>query len=174
VRFIPNELFLFVLGVFGYAAKLAWHYISNYTIASILILGACYIVHLYIKRKRRLAKTQELFKSVLDAAYDRLAQCDNNEGYAALMLRDDIGRDLYPTNQRERAFLYNNVWPGVIVEVHSDNRVRKFRKEANGKNLEHWDLHTQSKKGRILRKSLGSTPKLDAGVSLAPAISRDP
>ncbi len=98
----------------------------------------------------------------MEAAYDRLAQCDNNEGYAALMLRDDVGRDMYPTNLRERTFLYTDVWPRVILEVHSDNRVRKFRKEANGKNLEHWDLHKQSKKGRILRKSSGSTPKLDA------------
>jgi hypothetical protein len=127
-----------------------------------------------MKKKRRLAKIQDLLEPVLEAAYDRLAQCDNNEGYAALMLRDDVGRDMYPTNLRERTFLYTDVWPRVILEVHSDNRVSKFRKEANGKILEHWDLHKQSKKGRILRKSLGSTPKLDAGVSPPPAISRDP
>ena len=31
-------------------------------------------------------------------------------------------------------------WPRVIIEAHSDNRVRKFGKEVSGKNLEHWAL----------------------------------
>ncbi|KAL7487568.1 hypothetical protein ACHAW6_013134 [Cyclotella cf. meneghiniana] len=176
LRIMSLELFFFSLGALAYLAKLAWYSISNYTIPSVIVLVLFYIGNLYIKRRRRLEKINTLLEPVLEQVYDRLAVCDNNEGYAALMLRDDIGRDMYPTKLAERAFLFNEVWPRVILEVHSDNRVRKFRKEANGKDLEHWDFHKQPKKGRLLRKSLGgSSQKFDVGAKReSPTVSRDP
>lgn len=163
-------------GIFWHLAKFAWYSIFNHPVISAVALVMSYVAYLFMKRKRRLEKIRELYPQVLDAAYDRLAEFDNSEGYAALMLRDDIVRSMYPTNIAARNFLYNDVWPRVIAEIHSDNRVRKFRKEANGKSLEHWDLHIQSKRGRRLRKSLGSAPELPAIVKNeeeAP-VGRDP
>jgi hypothetical protein len=82
---------------------------------------------------------------------------------------------MYPTQLKKREFFFNEVWPRVVADIHSDNRVRKFRKEANGKNLEHWDLHKQPKQGRRLRKFLGtSAPKLDAVVNEQAPAGRDP
>ncbi|KAL3776910.1 hypothetical protein ACHAWO_004149 [Cyclotella atomus] len=176
IRIMAWEALVLSIGIFWYLAKFAWYYICNHPIISAVALVMSYFVHLFMKRKRRLARIRELYPQVLEAAYDLLAELDNSEGYAVLMLRDDIVRSMYPTNIAARNFLYNEVWPRVIAEIHSDNRVRKFRKEANGKSLEHWDLHIQSKRGRRLRKSLGSAPELPAIVKTeeeAPA-GRDP
>ncbi|KAL3799450.1 hypothetical protein HJC23_013905 [Cyclotella cryptica] len=176
MRIMTLDLLIFSLGALAYLTKFAWYSISTYTIPSVIFLVLLYIGNLYMKRRRRLEKINTLLEPVLEQVYDRLAVCDNNEGYAALMLRDDIGHDMYPTKLRERTFLYNEVWPRVVLEVHSDNRVRKFRKEANGKNLEHWDFHKQPKKGRLLRKSLGeSARKLNVGAKVeSPSVGRDP
>jgi hypothetical protein len=63
---------------------------------------------------------------------------------------------MYPTSFAQRQFVNDYVWPRVVLEVWADNRVRKFRKMTAGKELEHWDFAIQSKKGRRLRKSLGT------------------
>jgi hypothetical protein len=175
VRTVSWELFMLSFTIFGYLAKMSWHYIYNFPYLSVLVMVLAYIVNLFMKRKRRLEKIREIFPQVMEITYDRLAEVDNNEGYAALMLRDDIGRDMYPTQLKKREFFFNEVWPRVVADIHSDNRVRKFRKEANGKNLEHWDLHKQPKQGRRLRKFLGtSAPKLDAVVNEQAPAGRDP
>jgi predicted alpha-1,6-mannanase (GH76 family) len=77
---------------------------------------------------------------------------------------------MYPSNVRERLFMYNYVWPRMIVEVRADNRVRKFRKTADGKQLEHWDLNTNSKRGWQLRK----TPNKSPTKTVEPVGKRDP
>lgn len=176
VRSISWDLFTLLFSIVGYFVRLGLRNIYNHPISSVVAFMLFYILKLYLQRKRRLNQIYELFPQVLETTYDRLAELDNNEGYASLMLRDDIGRDMYPTDLAKRAFLYNDVWPRIIVEIHSDNRVRKFRKEANGKNLEHWDLHKQPKQGRRLRKSLGSANKINGGVEKEEeaATSRDP
>jgi hypothetical protein len=176
VRIMTWEAIMLSFGIFWHLAKFAWYSIFNHPVIFVVALVMSYFAYLFMKRKRRLEKIRELYPQVLDAAYDRLAEFDNSEGYAALMLRDDIVRSMYPTNIAARNFLYNDVWPRVIAEIHSDNRVRKFRKEANGKSLEHWDLHIQSKRGRRLRKSLGSAPELPAIVKTEEAapVGRDP
>eukprot|EP00956_Cyclotella_meneghiniana_P012988 scaffold18576_cov51-Cyclotella_meneghiniana.AAC.2 len=174
IRSISWDLFTLLFSVVGYLARSGLRNLYNHPISSVVALVLFYITKLYLQRKRRLNQIYELFPHVLETTYDRLAELDNNEGYAALLLRDDIGRDMYPTDLAKRAFLYNDVWPRIIAEIHSDNRVRKFRKEANGKNLEHWDLHKQSKQGRRLRKSLGSTNKINGGETEEATASRDP
>ena len=164
VRTLSWDLVVLSFRIFQYLAKFIWYYICNHPLMSLVVMVLSYIVSLFLKRKRRLAQINELYPQVLESAYDRLAELDNSEGYPALMLRDDIGREMYPTNLGKRVFLYNEVWPRLVAEIHSDNRVRKFRKEANGKDLEHWDLHKQPKQTRRLRKSLGNTPKRDVDV----------
>ena len=103
-------------------------------------------------QKEASSKGARTFDIVKEEAYDRLAHCDGSGGYAALHLRDDVGHAMYPSNQRERLFMFQHVWPRVIIEVRADNRVRKFRKAADGKQLEHWDLNTNSKCGWQQRK----------------------
>lgn len=155
----------FTTSVLGIVAKFLWDFMFNNPIPSFVALTLIMIAY-YIRRElQHKAKVREFLRVVLDAVYDRLAECDDNEGYASLMLRDDVGHDMYPTNVRERNFVYNDVWPRVVLEVRADNRVQKFRKEAGGKSLEHWQFHLQPKRGRRLRKSFGSTPSKDSGVS---------
>ena len=92
---------------------------------------------------------------MLEATYDRLAECpDSDGGFAALHLRDEVGHDMYPTSWSKRHWMNDDVWPRVKLEILADNRVRKYRKVADGKDLEHWDFAIQSKRGRRLRKSL--------------------
>jgi hypothetical protein len=100
------ELFPFSWGTVAYLTKLAWYSISTDTILSVIFIG-----NLCIKRRLRLEKINALLEPVFEQVYDHLAVCDDNEGYAAPMLRDDIGHDKYPTKLRERTFLYNEVWP---------------------------------------------------------------
>ena len=164
VRTMSWELLVFLFRFIQHLAKFTWHCICNRPFFSIVVMVLSYIVKTFLKRKLRLTQINELYPQVLDSAYDRLAELDNSDGYPVLMLRDDIGREMYPTNLGKRAFLYNDVWPRIIAEIHSDNRVRKFRKEANGKDLEHWDLHKQPKQTRRLRRSLGNTPIRDVDV----------
>eukprot|EP01082_Thalassiosira_pseudonana_P011144 g9890.t1 g9890 contig4:807606-810547(+) len=155
----------FTTSVLGIVAKFLWDFMFNNPIPSFVALTLIMIAYCIRRELQHKAKVREFLRVVLDAVYDRLAECDDNEGYASLMLRDDVGHDMYPTNVRERNFVYNDVWPRVVLEVRADNRVQKFRKEAGGKSLEHWQFHLQPKRGRRLRKSFGSTPSKDSGVS---------
>ena len=176
MKFMFIELFGWILKflyrtVVLLAQKL-WQYISTHPksspVALMMLVG---VVSIRRKKKHR-AKVREIFDVVKEEAYDRLAHCDGSGGYAALHLRDDVGHAMYPSNVRERLFMYNYVWPRVIIEVRADNRVRKFRKAADGKQLEHWDLNTNSKRGWQLRKTPNKTP--DKSIETTSSAKRDP
>ena len=64
---------------------------------------------------------------VLQATYNRLEECENDWGYAALLMRDDVGDEMCRFNFRERKFMKEFVWPRVVMEVRADNRIRKAR-----------------------------------------------
>jgi hypothetical protein len=177
MKFMFMELFgwllKFLYRTIVLLTKHSWQYIYAHPKSSpvvlVIVVGA---VSIRRKTKHR-AKVREIFDIVKEEAYDRLAHCDGS-GYAALHLRDDVGHAMYPSNVRERLFMYNYVWPRVIVEARADNRVRKFKKVADGKQLEHWDLNTNSKRGWQLRKTPNKTPsKTNENESIASA-KRDP
>ena len=152
-------------GLAWFLVKKLFRFATSYPIYSIgaIVLGK---MIQYIKRRRNhRAKVRELHGIVIEAVYDRLSECEDHEGYAALMLRDDVGHEMYPTNFSQRIFMNDYVWPRVALEIKADNRVRKFRKLTNGKELEHWDFAVQSKRGRRLRKSIGGTPVLGSNTS---------
>jgi len=162
MKFMFMELFGWILR-FLYRtvvllAKKLWHYASTYPKSSPVVVIMLVVAVGIRRKKNHRAKVREIFDVVKEEAYDRLANCDGSGGYAALHLRDDVGHAMYPSNVRERLFMYNYVWPRVIIEVRADNRVRKFRKAADGKQLEHWDLNTNSKRGWQLRKTPNKTP----------------
>jgi hypothetical protein len=146
----------FALALMKYSAGVAFYLFWHYPIHSFFGMGMTYLFILLQRRRRHIAKVRELIGIVREAAYDRLSECDDHTGYAALLLRDDVGHDMYPTSFVKRQFLYDYVWPRVVLEVRADNRVRKFRRMIAGKELEHWDFAIQSKKGRRLRKSQGT------------------
>merc|ERR1712029_72264 len=149
--------------------KNIWSLVTTHPLYAFCFVSVWKLVAIVRSKRRHRAKVHRIFPVVLDKVYDRLSECDGSEGYAALYLRDDVGRDIYLTDFRERQFLIDHVWPRILLEIRADNRVRKFRRVANdGKELEHWDLDTQSKKGRRLRKSTGSISpgrKRDWGLS---------
>jgi len=149
----------FALFLMAFSFQRFWFLVTNYPL---YVIGAIAMWKLFavVQRKRKhRAKVRELFGTVLEAVYDRLSECENdNQGYAALILRDDVGHDMYPTSFRERKFMFDYVWPRVTLEIRADNRVRKFHKVmTGGKDLEHWDFAIQSKRGRRLRKSTGGS-----------------
>ncbi|KAL3817226.1 hypothetical protein ACHAXA_009513 [Cyclostephanos tholiformis] len=146
----------FALALIKYSAGVTFYLSWHYPIQSFCGIGMTYLFIVLQRKRKHLAKVREVIGIVREAAYDRLAECDDHTGYAALLLRDDVGHDMYPTSFVQRQFLYDYVWPRVVLEVRADNRVRKFRKMIAGKELEHWDFAIQSKKGRRLRKSLGT------------------
>ena len=175
-KFIFAELFGLLARVFYRTVVLLlqifWKYIVTYPKSSpvvLLFFGSVVIIR---NKKKHRAKVREIFHVVKEEAYDRLAHCDGSGGYAALHLRDDVGHALYPSNMRERLFMYNHVWPQVIDDVRGDNRVRKFRKSAGGKQLEHWDLNTNSKRGWQMRKTPNKTPAKPVGTRSS--TKRDP
>jgi hypothetical protein len=175
MKFVFMELFGWFLKLLYRTVVLltqkSWQYISTHPKSSpvvcMILVGA---VSIRRKTKHR-AKVREIFEVVKEEAYDRLAHCDGSGGYAALHLRDDVGHAMYPSNVRERLFMYNYVWARVTIEVRADNRVRKFRKAADGKQLEHWDLNTNSKRGWQLRKTPNKTPHNNGEAASA---KRDP
>jgi hypothetical protein len=146
-----------VLALVKYLATIALFIVWQYPVYSFCVMGFAYVARIVQRRRRHNAKVRELFGIVREAAYDRLCECDDDTGYAALLLRDDVGHYMYPTSFVKRQFMNDYVWPRVVLEVRGDNRVRKFRKMNAGKELEHWDFAVQSKKGWRLRKSLGGT-----------------
>ena len=147
-----------VLALVKYLATIALFIVWQYPMYSFSVMGFAYVARIVQRRRRHNAKVRELFGIVREAAYDRLCECDDDTGYAALLLRDDVGHYMYPTSFVKRQFMNDYVWPRVVLEVRGDNRVRKFRKMNAGKELEHWDFAVQSKKGWRLRKSLVGTP----------------
>ena len=146
------------LALLKYLATIALFSLWQYPMYSFCVMGFAYVARIVQRRRRHNAKVRELFGIVREAAYDRLCECDDDTGYAALLLRDDVGHYMYPTSFVKRQFMNDYVWPRVVLEIRGDNRVRKFRKMNAGKELEHWDFAVQSKKGWRLRKSLGGTP----------------
>jgi len=146
------------LGIMWFLVKTLFRITTNYPLYSIGAFAFGQMIQYFRRRRKHRAKIRELHGIVLEAVYDRLSECEDHEGYAALILRDDIGHDMYPTNFAQRLFINDYVWRRVALEIHADNRVRKFRKLTNGKELEHWDFAVQSKRGRRLRKSIGGTP----------------
>jgi len=176
MKFMCMELFgwllKFLYRVVVLLTQKSWQYMSNHPKSSPIVLMIL-VAAVSIRRKtKHRAKVREIFDIVKEEAYDRLAHCDGSGGYAALHLRDDVGHAMYSSNVRERLFMYNYVWPRVIVEVRADNRVRKFRKAADGKQLEHWDLNTNSKRGWQLRKTPNKTP--GKHVEVTSSAKRDP
>ena len=111
------------------------------------------LVDTFLQRRERIAKIKSLRDDVLNLTFDRLSECNDHEGWAVLMLRDDVASYLHPTNWTERQFIIDYVWPSVYVLIQADNRVRKFRKLAHGRELEHWDFDVESKK---MRKSMSA------------------
>ena len=133
-----------------------WWLVSTYPLyclGAAVFLQGCIALQ---KRRKHKAKVRELYDTIYEAVYDRLAECEDHEGFAALHLRDQISRDIYPTNKREQQFVIDHVWPRMVREIWSDNRVRKFRRVAMGKELEHWDFAVQAKRIRRERRSLGT------------------
>jgi len=147
----------FALFLMTFSFQRVWFVVTNYPLYVIGAIAMWKLVAVVQRKRKHRAKVRELFGTVLEAVYDRLSECENdNQGYAALILRDDVGHDMYPTSFRERQFMFDYVWPRVTLEIRADNRVRKFHKVVTGgKDLEHWDFAIQSKRGRKLRKSTG-------------------
>jgi len=168
------------LALLLFSTKTIWLSFTIYPIYSFGAVALMKLVSMIRRKRKHNAAVRELFGPVLNAAYDRLSECDDGDGYAALHLRDEVGHDMYPMSFQQRDFIARYVWPRVTLEMHADNRVRKYRRVVGGKELEHWDFAIQSKKGRRLRNSLGagSTPgtadqKVN-GVVHSPKRSRDP
>jgi hypothetical protein len=57
----------------------------------------------------------------MEITYNRLAKVDNNEGYAAIMLCGEIGRDMYPTQLKKREFFFNEV-SIVLLPIYRQSR----------------------------------------------------
>jgi len=146
----------YAFALLKYLASVFLYLVWQYPFHSFGAMAFWYLFLVIQRKRKHRAKVRELVTIVREAAYDRLSECDDHTGYAALLLRDDVGNDMYPTSFAQRQFVNDYVWPRVVLEVRADNRVRKFRKMTAGKELEHWDFAIQSKKGRRLRKSLGT------------------
>jgi len=165
------------LAVMTFVIYKLWHLLWAYPLYTIGFMVFSRLVTWFRQRRKRIAKIKSLRDVVLNLTLDRLSECDNHEGWAVLMLRDDVASYLHPTNWTERQFIIDYVWPSVYVLIQADNRVRKFRKMAHGRQLEHWDFDVQSKK---MRKSL-STPRLpttlptgEKNEDISPKQKRDP
>jgi len=165
------------LAVMTFVIYKLWHLLWAYPLYTIGFMVFARLVTWFRQRRKRIAKIKSLRDVVLNLTLDRLSECDNHEGWAVLMLRDDVASYLHPTNWTERQFIIDYVWPSVYVLIQADNRVRKFRKMAHGRQLEHWDFDVQSKK---MRKSL-STPRLptplptsEKNEDISPKQKRDP
>jgi hypothetical protein len=149
-------LFQSSCGLAWFLVNKLFHFTTSYPIRSIGALLFGKMVQ-YLKRRRtHRAKVRELHGIVIEAVYDRLSECEDHEGYAALILRDDIGHYMFPNSPPQRFFLNDHVWPRVALEIKADNRVRKFQKSVHGKKLVHWEFAVQSKRGRRLRRSNGT------------------
>lgn len=143
----------------AFAVKKSWFLLMTYPIYTVSAILMWQFIRLFRRRKKWNAKMKDARDTVFNLALDRLSECDHHDGWAAIMLRDDIAAYLHPTNWTERQFIIDDVWPGVRLLILADNRVRKFRKMANGRQLEHWDFAPQAKQVRKMRNSFsGSTP----------------
>lgn len=140
--------------VLTFAATKSWFLLTTYPVYTIGAGSFMKVFSMAYQKFKRRRKANELYDSVLNLAYDLLADCDH-EGWAALMLRDEVTNTLYPTKWSERQFIMDHVWPRVSLCIQADNRVRKFRKMAHGREQPHWDLAIQAKRSR---KSFGGTP----------------
>jgi len=136
-------------------AKSTLFFAIHYPFVSFALLSVASIANLFRKRRQRRDKIKDYLNITLNEVYDRLAEYEDNDSYPNIHLRDDIGRDMFHLNTRERFFFYDHVWPLVVRDVNSDNRVKKALKEVDGKKMLHWQMDGQTKRSRKGRRSRG-------------------
>ncbi len=106
-----------------FCSKKVWFVVANYPLYSLGVLATWKFVALIRRKRRHRAKVRELFPVVLEAVYDRLSEVDNSEGYAALLLRDDVCHHMYPTTFCEQQFVNDHAWPRTRLDIWADNRI---------------------------------------------------
>ena len=97
--------------LFKYLASVFFFVVWQYPIHSFCAMAFWYLFLVIQRKRKHRAKVRELFPIVREAAYDRLSEWDYHMGYAALLLRDDVGNDIYPTSFAQRQFVNDYVWP---------------------------------------------------------------
>uniref|UniRef100_A0A7R9VSV6 Man1/Src1-like C-terminal domain-containing protein n=1 Tax=Pseudictyota dubia TaxID=2749911 RepID=A0A7R9VSV6_9STRA len=129
------------------------HVAGAHPVKSGIAVVAALIVRKYRRRRARRALLKSLVNDMVEAAYDMLADCDDSEGFAALHLRDELTHLMHPSDPGRRKYLSEKVWPGVVLEIRRDNRIRKSTREVGGKRLEWWEWISRA--GKMNRRNRG-------------------
>ena len=155
-RLLLWELLGYFISALYYVGSWLVSFSFDHPYVSAVILATTKLMSIFQGKRKHRRRVNDLFEPVKEQAYDLLAESLTAEGYAALLLRDDVTHIMF-SNNVDREFVNAFVWPKVVHDVRRDNRVRKFRKHHGGKELEHWELARVSALSRKARKS-GSTP----------------
>jgi len=150
------ELLGYLISALYFLGRWLVSFSFNHPYVSAVLLATAKLTSIFQRKRMHRRRVHDLFEPVKEQAYDLLAESMTSEGYAALLLRDDVTHIMF-SNNVDREFVNAFVWPKVVHDVRRDNRVRKFRKHHGGKELEHWELARVSALSRKARKS-GSTP----------------
>ena len=123
-----------------YAAVRTISAMCNVTFAYPLASLICLAILLAIVWTRKLHESRKKLTldvaHVREMAYERM-RSDSVE-HVVLHLRDGIAMDLYPTSKGERSHLILKVWPRVVTDIRSDNRVLKTNRMVGGKPRDVW------------------------------------
>ena len=129
------ELLGYFIAALYYLGSWLVSFSFNHPYVSAVILATAKLTSIFQGKRRHRRRVNDLFEPVKEQAYDLLAESTTSEGYAALLLRDDVTHIMF-SNNADREFINAYVWPKVVHDVRRDNRVHKFRKHHGGKELD--------------------------------------
>ena len=128
--------------------KLILHAAMGRPLPALTITIFIYILFWIRKRRAVRAELRRKTIAIRNVVYERLVRDqivarsnsdDGNGGFAVLHLRDEIARENFPLSGKGRTEMMNKVWPLVVSEIRTDNRVKKSRRNVGDKKLEWWE-----------------------------------
>jgi len=127
-------------------ASTLWNATLAYPLVSFLSLVALWIIRLYrLRAARRLALIRDTAE-VKHMVYDQLMSIPAE--HVVLHVRDGIAHDLFPNSKKDRQAIVRRVWPRVVADVRSDNRVLKANKMVQGVPRDVWQWVATPAKGK--------------------------
>ena len=123
-----------------------WSLTLAHPIASFLSLITLWLIRVYRRRRSRREALRRDTAKVKHMAYEELMS-DSLE-HVVLHIRDGVAHDLHPNSSKDRQHIIKKVWPRVVADIRSDNRVLKTNTIIQGHPRDVWQWVATPSKGR--------------------------
>ncbi|KAL3944539.1 MAG: hypothetical protein SGBAC_001359 [Bacillariaceae sp.] len=143
VHCLATSAVAYVLGVVGSMMLAAFHFFlalvlelfREYPIPCSIALFVIFVLRRILQYRSYRKQLADDVSEIRQFAYDYLEDSPD-ESHLVLHVRDHIVMKIYPKNKR--SYLKKDVWPRVVPDFKSDNRIRKSTRIVEGQPRDSW------------------------------------